>query len=114
MRIHSEGTTTYNGWANYETWATALWIGNDPHTANRLDELAQEYWDQTEATSVLTKEEATRYDLAHGIEEWVRVEMVPEVGGLASDLLNAALSEVHWSEIACHALDEVSKNEDGV
>ena len=25
---------TYNGWKNYETWAMALWITNDPYTYN--------------------------------------------------------------------------------
>ena len=30
----STASETYNGWANYETWNVALWLGNDEKMYN--------------------------------------------------------------------------------
>jgi hypothetical protein len=32
----------YNGWTNYETWVTALWIDNDQNSYNYRNELAEQ------------------------------------------------------------------------
>jgi len=80
-------SNTYNGWKNYETWAVNLWLNNE----------AGHYHMIREQASVLDI-----YELATYIREYVE-EMMDALDiptSMFSDLLNAALSEVNWDEIA--------------
>lgn len=80
--------TEYNGWTNYETWCVNLWLNNEEWTYFAIREQAKETTDL--------------YELA----EWVRIFTENSVlydmpiSGLGADLLNSALSEVDWYEIA--------------
>ena len=88
--------TGYNGWKNYETWVVALWIDNDQSTYNYSRELAQEY----------RMPDGAKYPLADALKSWVVNDLIPDVSGLAGDLLGAALDEVNWFEIAENYLSE--------
>lgn len=104
---------TYNGWKNYETWNVALWIGNEPGTYEAAREMTQAAYDATDEdqTHAERLEEAAS-DLSRQIQEWVESEMLPDLGAcMASDLLNAAMSEVDWYEIAENWLSEVDEPE---
>lgn len=84
---------TYNGWTNYETWVTALWIGNEEFTENQAVELAMDNRDP--------------YDLAEKLEEFVMGDVVTEGESmrLAADLLMHAKLGIDWREIASAYLD---------
>jgi hypothetical protein len=102
----------YNGWYNYETWLVSLWIDND-RSYHERQVMAQEAWDAAESNEISTREEDACYSLADRLKTWISEEDNPLIdqSSLYADLLNHALSEVNWYEIAEHFIEDVDKEE---
>lgn len=87
----------YNGYTNYETWAVALWIDNEEGSYN--------YW----------RERTQEAESIHELEDMLKdehEENMPEVTGIYSDLLQAALDSVNWYEIAENYWKEYREEEE--
>ena len=94
----------YNGWTNYETWNVALWLDNDQGSYGYWRERAEEAIDDAEGD----KDEATSV-LASQLSDEVEGN-APDLGSSCyADMLNAALGEVNWYEIAGHYCDEAKE-----
>ena len=75
----------YNGWKNKETWLVNLWLGD---TFSTMQE------EGTEITEDLIKEYVD--------------EMIPEsTNGFLTDMLNCALGEIDYDELAAHYKEDV-------
>ncbi|MEM8723111.1 MAG: hypothetical protein AAGE84_28140 [Cyanobacteria bacterium P01_G01_bin.39] len=91
----------YNGWNNYETWLTALWIDNDCGSYQYRCELVEQVTEEHEENS--DRENC----LASSLKEWIESQNpLAENANLFTDLLNSALSMVDWDEIAENFLAE--------
>jgi hypothetical protein len=105
----------YNGWSNYETWNVALWIDNDWGMYTHRQEMAQDAWDaaETSPNGIQLRLDTAQARLAVALKDWVE-EMNPiaSENSLFTDLLNAALGEVDWHEIAENFLTDVEKTEE--
>jgi len=88
----------YNGWTNYETWAVKLWLDNEQSSSEFWNERAKEQFERDAKNA--------KYDLANILKEH-HEEALPELTGFAADLLNAAMSEVNWDEIAGSIIDDL-------
>jgi hypothetical protein len=87
----------YNGYTNYETWLVNLWIDNDEGLSEMI-------------TDITRSNRSELHNIADSIKELIE-EGIPEVTGLYADLMNAAISEVNWHEIAENHLEELNENE---
>lgn len=101
---------TYNGWTNYETWNLALWIDNEQGSQEYWRERAAECFKDARGMADITgddRERDARAALAEELKSQTE-ENVPEIGNsFYADVLNAAISEVNWYEIAGNWIDEV-------
>jgi hypothetical protein len=101
-----EEKKTYNGWANYETWVTKLWLDNDQGTSDYWNVRTDEIFQRSKADNIFTKSERARLDLSDVLKSELE-ESAPDLkASLWSDLLNAAMGEIDWREIANAYLED--------
>lgn len=103
----------YNGWTNYETWAVKLWMDNEAGSQGYWQDMAKDAWEMTRENHpnrFMNHADNARNELASSIKDAYEDENHPVFlasnGTVYADLLNAALSEVNWSEIAQSLLDD--------
>lgn len=104
----------YNGWTNYETWNVKLWIDNEQGSQEYWREQTQDAWRharENQAWQGSTRKESTIATLADMLKS-EHEENTPTVTGVYADLLNAALSEVNWHEIAENMLEDEELTEE--
>lgn len=106
----------YNGWTNYETWAVSLWLDNDQGTYDYWREKAQEMREEAPTSRQVSKgiwsaAEAEKFNLADQLKEEITDSAPLDDANCYTDLLNAALSEVNWAEIAGNILESLPEPE---
>ena len=107
----------YQGWTNYETWAVALWLGNDRASYEHWREQTRRHRREAPTCRQVlggawTPEQAARFNLADALREEVTEAAPLDEPTLYADLLRAVLDEVDWQEIAEHMLADEKDDED--
>lgn len=98
---------------NYETWAVGMFLDGNydgVETYRAALETIQAAADAPNTVEVWTDEQARRFRVADALQAFTEEAVTSDdYDGLRGDLLNAALSEVDWSELAENKLSALSE-----
>jgi hypothetical protein len=86
--------TGYNGWKNKETWLVNLWLG---------DMFASMQEDGDKITADLMREV---------VDEMASAALEEGANGFITDVLNCALGEIDYRELAAHYADDMAGADD--
>lgn len=96
--------TTYNGYANYETWNFSLWIDNDQGMHSYIHEYVREMIEEIDDPSDY------QYQVAKFLESFMDEEIAQQtenMTGMLKDLLQGAANIIDYYEIADSVIETV-------
>lgn len=97
---YGDDSRRYNGWSNYETWLCNMWF-NDFDFTDMMDMFGN-CKDNCDVLDIIQN-----YIKEH-VEEYVEYSLSPgDQHGFMHDMLNAAVSEIDFRDIAEHYVDDV-------
>mgnify|MGYP003661800085 CR=1 FL=1 len=92
-------TKTYNGWSNYETWLVNLWLNNEESSQDFIEQLRSELNEIAPCFPAETNEGLFGSFIREYVEE-LRETWHESAASLWDDIINGALQQVDWREIA--------------
>jgi len=108
-----EKRSDYQGWENYETYLVKLWIDNDRGFVDMVKEWVQEIKDEksTESEDEYSFSSAA-VELGDRIKDYIEDNSpLVDTADFYADLLNSAISEVDFREIADSFIQELVNKE---
>jgi len=109
--------TGHQGWTNYETWCVKLWLDNDEGSYDYWREQTREAWQDAPSNVFMDGPDKRDREVQSALASQLKDhfdDSTDQLEGLNdtvyADLLNAALSEVNWHEIAKALIDDEREN----